>query len=88
LRNVADATVLGVGPQWNAPQQDPHTKGDETTAAQSLSHSVDQFERSLIEEALQQHEGNVSLTAKYLQTPKTTLIDKLKKHGLGKAGTP
>ncbi|TXH90272.1 MAG: sigma-54-dependent Fis family transcriptional regulator [Rhodoferax sp.] len=85
LRNVADAMVLGVGPQWKTPLQDANT-GTAPEAQASLSHSVDRFERSLIEEALKLHDGNVTLAAKYLQTPKTTLLDKLKKHGLGKSG--
>lgn len=87
LRNVADAMVLGVGPQWNTPQQDGQTHSGDVPP-QSLSQSVDQFERSLIEDALKQNDGNVTLTAKYLQIPKTTLVDKLRKHGLGKPASP
>jgi len=87
LRNVADALVLGVGPEWNTPLQDSNAT-DEARPVQSLAQSMDQYERRLIEEALKQQDGNVTLTAKVLQTPKTTLVDKLKKHGLGKPGAP
>lgn len=87
LRNVADALVLGVGPEWSTPLQDSNAT-DEERPVLSLAQSMDQYERSLIEEALKQQDGNVTLTAKVLQTPKSTLVDKLKKHGLGKPGAP
>ena len=87
LRNVADALVLGVGPEWSTPLQDSSTTDAERPVL-SLAQSMDQYERRLIEAALKQQDGNVTLTAKVLQTPKTTLVDKLKKHGLGKPGAP
>lgn len=87
LRNVADAMVLGVGPQWVAPQTPDTGSVAVEETPQSLALSVEQFERQRIEQALQLHDGNVTLTARYLQTPKTTLVDKLKKYGLGKPGT-
>ncbi|MDT8991074.1 sigma-54 dependent transcriptional regulator [Curvibacter sp. APW13] len=82
LRNVADALVLGVGPQWATPSPQFESMG--LTESLSLAQQVEQYERQLIEAALSQHDGNISLTAKSLQTPKTTLVDKLRKHGLGK----
>lgn len=86
LRNVADAMVLGVGPQWVSPHgQAPTTGTQEETPG--LSETVERFERGLIEEALQRHEGNVAQTAKALKLAKTTLVDKIKKHGLGKGET-
>ena len=83
LGNVADALVLGVGPQWASPAvQTPRANIAE---AQSLSQQVEQYERQLIDAALAQNDGNISLTARSLQTPKTTLVNKLRKHGLGKS---
>ncbi|OPF65613.1 MULTISPECIES: sigma-54 dependent transcriptional regulator [Hydrogenophaga] len=85
LRNVADALVLGVGPQWvsphAAPSGEPGADGEP-----GLAETVDQFERSLIADALERHSGNVGQTAKALRLPKTTLVDKIRKHGLGKGG--
>ena len=80
LRNVADALVLGVGPQWVS----PHAAPSEAAAAgePGLADTVDQFERSLIADALERHAGNVGQTAKALGVPKTTLVDKIRKHGL------
>ena len=79
LRNVADALVLGVGPQWVSPHADPAAGAAEEP---SLAETVDQFERSLIADALERHAGNVGQTAKALRVPKTTLLDKIRKHGL------
>ena len=84
LRNVADALVLGVGPQWVSPQTPaPGAPGE---AEQSLTETVEHFERSLIADALQRHAGNVVQTAKALHIAKTTLADKIKKYGLGRGG--
>jgi DNA-binding NtrC family response regulator len=81
LRNVADALVLGVGPQWVSPHAAP---SDAAAGAgePGLAETVDQFERSLIADALERHAGNVGQTAKALGVPKTTLVDKIRKHGL------
>ena len=81
LRNVADALVLGVGPQWVSPHAAPagSAGGD---GEPGLSDTVDQFERNLIADALERHGGNVGQTAKALNVPKTTLVDKIRKHGL------
>jgi two-component system C4-dicarboxylate transport response regulator DctD len=80
LRNVADALVLGVGPQWVS----PHAAPSEATKAgePGLAETVDRFERSLIADALARHGGNVGQTAKAIGVPKTTLVDKIRKHGL------
>ena len=81
LRNVADALVLGVGPQWVSPHAAPADAGAEL-GEPGLADTVDQFERSLIADALERHAGNVGQTAKALGVPKTTLVDKIKKYGL------
>ena len=82
LRNVADALVLGVGPQWVSPHAAP--SGAAAAGEPGLADTVDQFERSLIADALERHAGNVGQTAKALRIPKTTLVDKIRKHGLGR----
>ncbi len=83
LRNVADALVLGVGPQWVSPHAAP-SEALGGTGEPGLAETVEQFERSLIADALERHVGNVGQTAKALRIPKTTLVDKLRKHGLGR----
>ncbi|MDO9479126.1 MAG: sigma-54 dependent transcriptional regulator [Hydrogenophaga sp.] len=83
LRNVADALVLGVGPQWVSPHG-PAPDASHPEEQPTLTETVEQFERSLIADALQRHAGHVGQTAKALRIPKTTLVDKIKKHGLGK----
>ena len=45
-------------------------------------HMVD-IERSLIQQALDKAEGNVSKTARLLNVQRTTLIEKINKYGLG-----
>jgi DNA-binding NtrC family response regulator len=83
LRNVADALVLGVGPQWVSPHG-PAPNAADPAAQPTLTDTVEQFERSLIADALQRYAGHVGQTAQALRIPKTTLVDKIKKHGLGK----
>lgn len=83
LRNVADALVLGVGPQWVSPHG-ALAAADTQAEQPGLTETVEQFERSLIADALQRQGGNVGQTAKALRLPKTTLVDKIRKHGLGR----
>ena len=84
LRNVADALVLGVGPQWTSPHAAPPDANGHNGSEPGLAETVEQFERSLIADALERHAGNVGQTAKALHIPKTTLVDKIRKHGLGR----
>ncbi len=70
LRNVADSLVLGL-----------RLPGPGTPPA-SLSEAVDAFERLLIDNELRRHAGNLSRTAEALRVAKTTLFDKVRKHGL------
>lgn len=83
LRNVADALVLGVGPQWMSPHSAP-SDSIGGSGEPGLAETVEQFERSLIADALERHAGHVGQTAKALRVPKTTLVDKIRKHGLGR----
>ena len=55
---------------------------DTPTPAPSLSEAVEQFERQLIAEELRRQEGHLGRTARALNTPKTTLADKVRKYGL------
>ncbi|MEK8047612.1 sigma-54-dependent transcriptional regulator [Ideonella margarita] len=82
LRNVADCLVLGV-------RND--VLGDAVAAAPapaglSLAETVDDFERSLIREELRRQGGNIARSAQALRIPKTTLNDKIRKHGLNNGG--
>jgi DNA-binding NtrC family response regulator len=45
--------------------------------------SLQEMERELIEQALREHEGNVSRSARTLGIPRSTLRDKLRRYGLG-----
>ncbi|NMG37397.1 response regulator [Azoarcus sp. TTM-91] len=74
LRNVADCLVLGVGNSVLGTA--------ERSDAPSLAEMVDRFERNLIDETLRRHGGNLSRAAEALRVPKTTLHDKIRKHGL------
>lgn len=83
LRNVADALVLGVGPQWKTPHgAGAGSAGEQGDAGPTLAETVDQFEKGLIADGLQRNGGNVGQTARSLRVPKTTLLDKMRKHGL------
>jgi two-component system C4-dicarboxylate transport response regulator DctD len=73
LRNVADRLVLGVlgshSSMTGSPRRMPFT----------LPEQVEQFERAVISDALQRHQGEISVTAQALQVPKQTLYDKLRR---------
>lgn len=69
LMNAATRFVLGL---------DAPLEGE----AVGLTQRVAQVERTLIIEALKQHQGNASATALHLQLPRKTFYDKLARHGI------
>ena len=81
LRNVAERAVLGIAASA-APFAAKTGEGSEPAPVQALAAAVDAFERTLIAEALRQHGGNLTRTAEALRVPKTTLHDKIRRHGL------
>jgi len=72
LQNYAMRVALGM------------SEGEEEgeAARLSLTDRVRRFERSLIIEALRQHNGNASETARALDLPRKTFYDKLTRYGL------
>ena len=80
LRNAADRLVLGV-------TEDPMaTSVDAVEDSQSLKERVEQFERAVIAQALEQTGGAVAVTADRLQLGKATLYEKIKRYGLAVKG--
>ncbi|SDF78140.1 sigma-54-dependent transcriptional regulator [Paraburkholderia phenazinium] len=80
LRNAADRLVLGVA-------EDPMTASvNEAADAQSLKERVEQFERAVIAQALEQTGGAVALAADRLQLGKATLYEKIKRYGIAVKG--
>jgi two-component system response regulator AauR len=78
LRNMAERHVLGL---------DVLLDQEKPLHRLTLGESVDAFERMLIEQELQRQNGNLSRTAELLGLARTTLHDKLRRHGLdSKAG--
>jgi DNA-binding NtrC family response regulator len=80
LRNVADCLVLGI-PSSVLGAADQGAAAPAAPEA-SLTELVDAYERDLIAAALSRHQGNVAHSARALRIPKTTLSDKIRKHGL------
>ena len=73
LRNVADRLVLGVlGDKLNM-------TGNSPRMPEGLPEQIEQFERAVIADALQRHNGEIAVTAKSLKLPKQTLYDKLRR---------
>ena len=70
LKAVAERMCLGVGDGLEEIE----------TAAVSLSARMDNYERSLIREALRGTRGNVAAAAERLHLPRKTLYDKLTRH--------
>ncbi|MEK8051437.1 sigma-54 dependent transcriptional regulator [Ideonella sp. DXS22W] len=84
LRNVADCLVLGVRSDVLGALPGPGDAADAPDrGALPLAERVDEFERNLIREELQRQGGNIARSAAALGCPKTTLADKIRKHGLG-----
>jgi len=80
LRNAADRLVLGVA-------EDPMAASvDAVEDSQSLKERVEQFERAVIAQALEQTGGAVAVTADRLQLGKATLYEKIKRYGLAVKG--
>jgi two-component system response regulator AauR len=74
LRNVAERFALGL-PIFKKSVPDG--------SGPSFAEAVEAFERTLLKEALERHNGNLSQTSVALGMAKTTLFDKVKKYGLG-----
>ena len=72
LKAVAERLCLGVGDGLEPI----------STAAVSLTARMENYERSLIREALRGTRGNVAEAAEHLHLPKKTLYDKLTRHQL------
>ncbi|MGH8780770.1 sigma-54-dependent transcriptional regulator [Paraburkholderia sp.] len=79
LRNAADRLVLGV-PDEGA------TAVPDDNALQPLKERVEQFERAVIAEALDQAGGAVAVAADRLQLGKATLYEKIRRYGLAARG--
>jgi two-component system, NtrC family, C4-dicarboxylate transport response regulator DctD len=80
LRNAADRLVLGVA-------EDSLTlSAGKAADTQSLKERVEQFERAVIAEALDQTGGAVAVAADRLQLGKATLYEKIKRYGLAVKG--
>ncbi|MGN6084260.1 sigma-54-dependent transcriptional regulator [Trinickia sp.] len=79
LRNAADRIVLGI-------EGASGDRGHGGQPAQSLKERVEQFERAVIAEVLDQHAGAVLAAADELQIGKATLYEKIKRYGLAERG--
>ncbi|HGO6127342.1 Fis family transcriptional regulator [Burkholderia cepacia] len=82
LRNAADRFVLGVA---DMPQETGANDGDADNE-QTLKERIEQFERAVIAEALNQTGGAVAATADRLHVGKATLYEKMKRYGLSAKG--
>ncbi|OXH82784.1 sigma-54-dependent Fis family transcriptional regulator, partial [Burkholderia multivorans] len=81
LRNAADRFVLGVAEM----PAEADVAGD-AASEQTLKERVEQFERAVIAEALNQTGGAVAATADRLHVGKATLYEKMKRYGLSAKG--
>ncbi|WP_395061340.1 sigma-54-dependent transcriptional regulator [Paraburkholderia silvatlantica] len=76
LRNAADRRVLGIPDDLSARA----AAGEDD--ALPLKERVEQYERALIADALQQSSGAVAQAAERLQMAKATLYEKIRRYGL------
>ena len=77
LKNAADRFVLGLGDELEIQGGEPIRSGRLT-----LSEQVDFFEKSVIENELTAHGGNVKATVEALGVPRKTFYDKLRRFNL------
>jgi two-component system C4-dicarboxylate transport response regulator DctD len=83
LRNIAERFVLlGESCNYNLEQL---MHGSEGEVGITLPEQVDCFEKSVIEQALAAHNGNIKATMTALGVPRKTLYDKMRKFGIDKA---
>jgi DNA-binding NtrC family response regulator len=75
LRNHANCRVLGIARDAGAVNATPQ-------AGQTLSETVETFERALIVAELERQSGNVARSSEALGIARTTLHDKMRKYGL------
>ncbi|RCW64745.1 sigma-54-dependent transcriptional regulator [Pseudorhodoferax soli] len=78
LRNMADCLVLGIPSGVLGAGEVPAAD----VPVPSLTEMVDTYERGLIAAELSRNQGNVAHSARALRIAKTTLADKVRKHGL------
>jgi two-component system, NtrC family, C4-dicarboxylate transport response regulator DctD len=76
LRNAADRYVLGI------PDDAAALASGDDAAPHPLKERVEQYERALIADALQQSGGAVAQAAVQLQVAKATLYEKIRRYGL------
>ncbi|NOH25510.1 sigma-54-dependent transcriptional regulator [Vibrio europaeus] len=80
LRNAAERFVLlGRLSQFGS------DSAENTNRELGLAQQVAEFEKSLIEQALNQNEGSIKKTMDHLQLARKTLYDKMQKYGLDKS---
>jgi two-component system response regulator AtoC len=93
-RLVAMSAGGEIGPQGTAPTSDQLVTSTDSSTAESgpeqgidkvptLREQLDRLERTLIAQALEAAGGNQSEAARRLGLSRTTLIDRMRKHGLG-----
>jgi two-component system C4-dicarboxylate transport response regulator DctD len=79
LKNIAERYVLGI----NGPNRSVSSLLHPPDAQHSnLADQVEAFEKNLIEQSLLDNKGNIQATMEDLRTPRRTLNEKVRKHGL------
>lgn len=84
LRNLAERYVL-LGESGTFDFDDRLITDKEGEAALSLPDQVERFEKMLIQAALSRTGGSIRDTLEFLDLPRKTLYDKMKKYGLDKS---
>jgi len=74
LRNFALRLVLGLNEDGSG--------YDQTIPPPSLAELMDRIEKEIIVQQLRRQRGNIAAASEALAIPKTTLYDKLQKHGI------
>ncbi len=81
LKNAAERFVL-LGEAGEDHKPGEIIDGREQAGSASLQIRVEWFEKNLIEQALEKCAGSINATLEMLGTPRKTLYDKMRKHGI------
>ncbi len=84
LRNVAERFVLYDGHPVAQLIANEEVQPEVSTSKRHLADAVNAFEKSLIEQALKQSDGDTTAAAETLGLPRRTLSDKLQRHGINR----
>ncbi len=82
LKNAAERFVLSSRPPQDRLTHIFKTKCDPVPAKSTLAEQIKAYEKRLLQEALNRHDGNIAAVMEELSIPRRTLNEKMQKYAL------